>query len=372
MLRKQESEYALCFVGDLSPSCFYSKKPEILEQRLAEIRNQVPTETLLFFNLECSIVAGKTGRDTEANIKALCALESLKPAVACLANNHHFDNEPGSSKQTTELLNKLGIPYVGIYEGQADFFDILEYDGLRIGVVARVAKGTNPKSFNSNGKYIHPLEYDEILSACESLVDKVDVSIVCLHWGAEYYKIPSPRQKRFVHALSKIGVDVVWGHHAHVLQPRVQLGKMLVMYGMGNFIFGQSSEGRWPEICTPAILTGYEKSSTNVTSWEIGFDAGKSGNPLRLKTRQMVKKVESNPASFYPVRVFCWFVYRVYMEIFFFGANYLKKRVMYNSRQDKPSDILNSSDATRQQQHPGIEAVVRERLRRIVSLWEDE
>jgi poly-gamma-glutamate synthesis protein (capsule biosynthesis protein) len=67
-----------------------------------------------------------------------------------------------------------------------------------------------------------------------------------IHWGSEYkYYEPSEIQVTTAHKLLEGGVDVIFGHHPHVLQKaewyETEDGrKTLVAYSLGNFISNQS------------------------------------------------------------------------------------------------------------------------------------
>jgi poly-gamma-glutamate synthesis protein (capsule biosynthesis protein) len=67
--------------------------------------------------------------------------------------------------------------------------------------------------------------------------------VVSVHWGNEYQRQPTKRQRDIAKRLVEAGCDLVLGHHPHVLQPAeiVEAGgrKALVAYSLGNFISNQ-------------------------------------------------------------------------------------------------------------------------------------
>ena len=66
--------------------------------------------------------------------------------------------------------------------------------------------------------------------------------VVSLHWGAEYRHEPVQSQVDWLEAiLPSDEVDLVVGHHAHVVQPVDKLGDEWVVYGVGNFLSNQSA-----------------------------------------------------------------------------------------------------------------------------------
>ena len=361
----------LCFVGDLCPSCVYSQDVETLARSLKELRGAIPQSATLFFNLECSLFRDSTGSDTEANEAALQSLALLKPAVANLSNNHHFDGGLDGSLRIRQILDGIGIPYIGLYGGDERGYDIVKVDTKRVGVICRTARGTNPKSWGTGSHVMWPIDYAEVLSMCDAIVNKVDIAIVCLHWGAEYYRRPSPRQRRLVEQLLDRGIDVVWSHHAHVLQPRQCLGKALVMYGMGNCIFGQVVEGRWPSESKQAALVVFETVEPGQRCGEIGFDAGNSGAPLASHPVSAIRGSMGHAIYWYPLDVLLWFSYRAYMELFVFGKRFIQRKLSHRQEIVTKTDYKNQPAATHEIP-PRVASVIRERLRRVVSIWEDE
>src|SRR5690606_12619563 len=71
-----------------------------------------------------------------------------------------------------------------------------------------------------------------------------DIIVVSLHFGNEYERVPNNEQRSLAQFVADLGVDVVIGHHPHVLQPIDWIegkdgNQMLVAYSLGNFLSGQ-------------------------------------------------------------------------------------------------------------------------------------
>ena len=62
-----------------------------------------------------------------------------------------------------------------------------------------------------------------------------------MHWGIEYSHDVSESQKQIAEYLSSLGVNLIIGHHPHVVQPVTYVGNTLVIYSLGNFISNQLS-----------------------------------------------------------------------------------------------------------------------------------
>ena len=61
--------------------------------------------------------------------------------------------------------------------------------------------------------------------------------IVALHWGLEYDHAPTQDQLDVADTLTKdADIDLIYGHHAHVVQPYDRVNGTWVVYGLGNAV----------------------------------------------------------------------------------------------------------------------------------------
>jgi poly-gamma-glutamate synthesis protein (capsule biosynthesis protein) len=71
--------------------------------------------------------------------------------------------------------------------------------------------------------------------------------IVSLHWGTERVAEPNAFQRRVADEVTRSGeVDLIVGHHAHVIQPIEQVNGRWVVFGMGNFLSNMPTGDSWP------------------------------------------------------------------------------------------------------------------------------
>jgi len=78
----------------------------------------------------------------------------------------------------------------------------------------------------------------------EALRPLCDYLIVSMHWGVEYTHTPTKTQNNQAALLAELGVDLVIGHHPHVVQPLEWIEaedghQMLCMFSLGNFVSNQ-------------------------------------------------------------------------------------------------------------------------------------
>ena len=81
-----------------------------------------------------------------------------------------------------------------------------------------------------------------------------ELVIVSMHWGNEYVHEVVAAQQAVADALAtEVGVvDLIVGHHAHVVQPISRVGAMWVVWGMGNLL----SNNRPPGCCLADATDG--------------------------------------------------------------------------------------------------------------------
>jgi hypothetical protein len=86
------------------------------------------------------------------------------------------------------------------------------------------------------------IDADRMITEARTARDAgADIVIVSLHWGNEYSHDLNPQQRDVSAQVMESGVvDLIVGHHAHVVQPIEQVAGRWVIFGLGNFLSGQS------------------------------------------------------------------------------------------------------------------------------------
>lgn len=157
-----------------------------------------------------------------------------------LANNHTQDFYEAGFLDTVDALNKYGIAYTHF-----ETVLIREIKGVKIAFLGYTGWG-----YDYQVRKLIEKQVPELRAA------GVDFIAANFHWGEMRVYEPNTNQKKMAHFAIDHGVDLVLGHHAHVLQGlEVYKGKNIV-YGLGNFCYGGSSISRDPDtIIYQQILT---------------------------------------------------------------------------------------------------------------------
>lgn len=150
-----------------------------------------------------------------APVQAAKGLAYANLNLVSLANNHTLNYGTRGLEETKVELDQLNIKYLQHKQS----------------VVTSI--NSIPIRFVAYDDLTYPLTKLEIESYPE-------ITIAYIHWGAEYLREPTSRQKLVASWLLEQGVDVILGSHPHVLQPIEQpQPNQLVAYSLGNFIFDQ-------------------------------------------------------------------------------------------------------------------------------------
>lgn len=190
-------------------------------QAWASVDRLLATADVRFGNLECVIsdrpFSSLNKYRLRANPQAAQAVRGHWDMLS-VANNHALDCGSTGLADTIAHLRAWGIRPVGL----VDDATIVEVKGKRFGFLGYSAFSYpgigNLRTWRTDVRALRP---------------QVDWLIVSLHWGVEMSSVPSVDQIDLSSQMHSAGVDVILGHHPHIVQP-VRDG---TAYSLGDFIF---------------------------------------------------------------------------------------------------------------------------------------
>ncbi len=162
-------------------------------------------------------------------------------AVMSLANNHYFDLREDGQVQTPKILGEEGIFAIGASRTADPLYRIESFTakGWNIGFLSVTNRINAP--VRPDTPQVPYIELTDMVDTLGPIVEQAradhDLLIVAVHWGDEYADAPSVYHQKAAHGLIDAGVDLVIGHHPHVLQGIERYGEGLIAYSMGNFLF---------------------------------------------------------------------------------------------------------------------------------------
>ena len=245
----------LSFAGDIMAHDvnFYSTPYEAIYKDVAPL---LKSDLLSFANLEFPVDPSKPYSNYPRFNNHLPYVEAAVAAgfqVFSAANNHAADQGPDSILATRRTLagleQRLGVRWSGLRSSPEDPItpQTIEAGGMKIGFLAvtfflNLQEGSG-LVYKIN--YRNPERRKAFLEYLRAVTPSYDLFILSVHGGVEYNTEPYPLKAGYFHQLVDAGVDVVWGHHPHVLQPYEFLhlpgGRTaLIINSAGNFISGQT------------------------------------------------------------------------------------------------------------------------------------
>lgn len=166
--------------------------------------------------------------------------------VVGMANNHMLDKSSAGLEKTIQFWDTLPVTTIGGYKNKADYntVRIHESKGVKIAFLAYCQDTNGIYPSKNHDAHIPYLNEADIENEVRLAKEKSDLVFVSVHWGDEGAFKPNEYQKRFAKKFAEAGVDVVLGHHPHVIQPVEWIegkdgNKMLCVYSLGNFMAEQ-------------------------------------------------------------------------------------------------------------------------------------
>jgi poly-gamma-glutamate synthesis protein (capsule biosynthesis protein) len=159
------------------------------------------------------------------------------------ASNHTLDAGSVGIRTTLGWLDQVGLRHTGSARSAKERWKTTHY---RVGDLT-VAHLSFTASFNglvpARSWEANRIDTARIVSDARLARRRgADIVVLSLHWGTEHQHAPSASQLALAETLSRSGaIDLIVGHHAHVIQPvRRPLGRW-VAYGLGNSLSGMTA-----------------------------------------------------------------------------------------------------------------------------------
>ena len=166
------------------------------------------------------------------------------------ATNHIMDKGEKAILSTMDFWDTIPRTTVlGIHRSEEErkLPVLIEKNNIRVGFLA-YTYGTNAIPVPTDKSYLVSLINTEIMGEeIDALRPLCDFLVVSMHWGEEYSHARSKEQENLAAFLAEHKVDLVIGHHPHVLQfiefiPRPDGKLMLCYYSLGNLISAQTQK----------------------------------------------------------------------------------------------------------------------------------
>jgi poly-gamma-glutamate synthesis protein (capsule biosynthesis protein) len=225
------------------------------EEPWGDVMPLLDAADLRIINLECAITDNEQPWTRTPKVfhfraepSAIGTLRTARIDACSLANNHTLDFEEQGLLDTLEHLDAAGIRHAGAGRNRDEAADpaILTVPADHKHRVALLAFTDNEPPFAAGPdrpgtNYLPVSLRPDVLRRVERTVSYVremgvDTIIFSNHWGPNMVQRPKEIFRRFARAVIDRGVDIYYGHSAHVFQGvEIYRGKP-ILYDTGDFI----------------------------------------------------------------------------------------------------------------------------------------
>ena len=158
------------------------------------------------------------------------------------ASNHSFDKRTGGVLSTLTVIDEAGLGHSGTTDLEVEpSWWLYEVEGVTVAHLS-YTYGLNGFRLPADQPWLVNLIDEEQILADAASVRALGAEFVAvsLHWGNEYQPRPSSYQQGIAETLlNSPDVDVIIGHHAHVVQAVDLINGKYVLYGLGNLVSNQ-------------------------------------------------------------------------------------------------------------------------------------
>ena len=220
-------------------------------------------DDLTVINLECAPSDIGTPEPKEFVFRCPTeSLSSLAPAgveVASMGNNHSGDYGKDALVDGRAQLAEAGVAPIGagVDVDEAGEPALFEINGWTVAVVGFGGVFPTPAWFATEDRpgMRDGDDIPSMVAAVESADALADIVVVSIHWGVELDTEPRPEDVERAEAMIAAGADVIFGHHAHRLQPLEMVNDAAVFWGLGNFVWPRHSQAGSTTAVARAVVT---------------------------------------------------------------------------------------------------------------------
>lgn len=168
------------------------------------------------------------------------ALKATGYDVCSTASNHTLDRGPEGVVRTLDTLDAAKLRHTGSYrdERSSNVPLVMDVAGVKVGLVS-FTFGFNGIPLPEGKPWMaNQLDVPEVLADARAARQAgAEVVIASLHWGVEHQHDPTEEQlAQAKEVLGAAEIELILGHHAHVVQPFERIGDEWVAYGLGNHV----------------------------------------------------------------------------------------------------------------------------------------
>ena len=276
------------------------------------IRPALVTADLAICHLEVPLTSSNTDLSTYPRFNAP---HEVADAIAyagfdgcSTASNHSVDKGPAGLIDTLDVLDRVGLSHAGTARtpDEAASATFYETGGPTIAHIAGTYWLNGLSTPEGQDWMAQRLDVDQMLGMADAARELgADLVVMSVHCCTEYRVEPTQEQVEiFDRLIRSPSVDLVVGHHSHVVGPIDSIDGEFLLYGLGNLLSGQLhrtdtregylafvsaewAEGRWAFTAVEAMPVFVESGSYQVVP--VGADTASFARTMAvLNSRDVV------------------------------------------------------------------------------------
>lgn len=173
-------------------------------------------------------------------------LKDVGVDVVNMANNHTLDRGEQAIINATKHWNELGVTYIGAATSfkESQQIKTATVNNITFSFLA-YTYGTNGLVVPEGKEYlVNYIDEEKMKIDIQKAKEISDIVVLNLHIGDEYSRLQNDYQEYIAQLACDYGVDIIFAHHPHVLQPvewytGINGNKTFVIHSLGNFLSSQ-------------------------------------------------------------------------------------------------------------------------------------
>lgn len=199
------------------------------------------------------------------------------------SNNHCYDKGRRGMERTLNVLDSLRILHTGTFRDSTE----RKYNNPHIIQVNGIKMALLNYTYGTNGYVVQ--EPNRVNRLDSVIIEKdmkiarnsgADLILILPHWGIEYQRYPSEKQKIWADYFIELGADIIVGAHPHVVQ-QVEVRKdakrnKIIAWSLGNMVSNQRERYKDGGIGIYLTIKKYPTDSISVEHKILPFWVQKS------------------------------------------------------------------------------------------------
>lgn len=271
-----KKESSIVFTGDIGFDKYMEGKwddenlicPEILDFLHSADHVVINVEGPVADVTQSSAQGGAMSLKHTMNPNAVKVFKNMHADIWNICNNHIMDAGESGMQSTLEYANKNNALTIGAgmnIQQARKHIVINEAGGIGLFGVG-YQRACRVADVDKAGCYSWS-DLEKIQSTINQIKSSCRWCVVVAHAGEEFTPLPSPyTRERYLKYLD-MGADIVVAHHPHVPMNYEQVGKKIIFYSLGNFIFDTDYQRSQPNTESGVVV------KLSFTENDFSFDA---------------------------------------------------------------------------------------------------